>query len=88
MVESGEILTIAEAAQLLHINKITLYRHIKNGTIAVIKIGKAIRVSRAELLKALVFKPSFAKEKKPSSKKPFIIKSTDPLYLLSKNISK
>lgn len=89
MIESSNFLTIKEAARLLRVNKITLYRHIKNGTIAVIKIGKAIRINKAELLKSTIFKsPVDKKEIKTAGKKSYVLKANDPLYLLSKNTSK
>lgn len=43
------ILTIAEAAAYLRCHRVTLYKEIHSGRLAVLKIGGAFRVSRAAL---------------------------------------
>lgn len=46
-------MTIKEVAELLRVNKMTIYRYIKAGKIEAYKIGKDFRVSKIELDKFL-----------------------------------
>lgn len=46
-----EFLTVQEVADLLRVNKMTIYRYIKAGKIAAVKIGKDYRLADNELQK-------------------------------------
>lgn len=48
-----KFMTIKEVAELLRVNKMTIYRYIKAGKIEAYKIGKDFRVSKIELDKFL-----------------------------------
>lgn len=52
----SEFLTVVEVAKYLGMHKLSVYRAIKNGTIPYKRIGKNIRVSKAELDEAMVGK--------------------------------
>lgn len=86
MKDSKDILTIKEAASLLRVHKITIYRHIQAGKILVIRIGRALRISKTELLKSSALIPTSDKKSnlKDRSKQSYTINDTDSLYLLSK----
>lgn len=46
-----ELLTIAEAAQLLRVTPITIRRHIAAGQLAAVKVGKGVRLRREAIEK-------------------------------------
>jgi len=48
--ESGEVLTVDEAALLLRVSRWALYRAIKGGRLPAGRVGGSIRLSRAALL--------------------------------------
>lgn len=43
------MLTIKDVARELNVHEITIFRHIKNGDIKGVKIGKSWRISQEEL---------------------------------------
>lgn len=43
------LLTVAEVADVLRVSTMTVYRLIKNGEIAAIRVGKSYRISESEL---------------------------------------
>ncbi len=45
----GSLLTVAEVAQVLRVSTMTVYRLIKNGEIAAIRVGKSYRIAEPEL---------------------------------------
>lgn len=47
-----EYLTPAEVATVLNVHKWTVYREIKAGRIAAIRVGRALRIHRATLVPA------------------------------------
>lgn len=44
-----EFLKVEEVAEILKLNKMTIYRWIKKGKIKVSKMGRIIRISKSEL---------------------------------------
>ena len=50
MTQVDEILNIEQAADLLQIHWRTLYRRVKSGQVPAVKIGRALRFSRQEIL--------------------------------------
>jgi len=49
----SDLLTVKEAGELLGMHKLTIYKHIKDGTIKASRLGKNIRISKTELLKTM-----------------------------------
>ena len=60
-----ELLTIEQVAKQLKISKVTVRRHIKEGRLRAVKIGKVVRIS-ADEVKGLFHPISKAKESKTS----------------------
>ena len=61
-----ELLTAQEAAELLKVKKATVYEMVKRGQVPGVKIGKQVRIDRADLLRLL--QPERAREEeKPRS---------------------
>jgi excisionase family DNA binding protein len=52
-VPHGQVLSVREAAALLHVNVKTLYAEISAGRFPAIRIGRAIRISRSVLTSIL-----------------------------------
>ncbi len=46
---SGQVMTVEQVAAYLQLNRLTVYRYIREGQIPATKIGKAYRVLRADL---------------------------------------
>lgn len=46
----GEVLTVVEAAELLRVNRDTLYAAINRGEVPHFRIGRIIRLSRTQIL--------------------------------------
>lgn len=49
----GGLLTVAEVADVLRVSTMTVYRLIKSGEIAAIRVGKSYRIAEPELQKYL-----------------------------------
>lgn len=49
-----EILTVRQAAEMLQVSNMMLYRLIRSGHIKAVRLGKFWRISRTELLRVLV----------------------------------
>ena len=45
----GHLLTVAEVADVLRVSTMTVYRLIKSGDVAAIRVGKSYRISEPEL---------------------------------------
>ena len=45
----GRLLTVAEVADVLRVSTMTVYRLIKNGEIAALRVGKSYRIAEPEL---------------------------------------
>ncbi len=45
----GQLLTVAEVADLLRVSNMTVYRLIKGGQIGAIRVGKNYRIPQADL---------------------------------------
>jgi excisionase family DNA binding protein len=60
-----ELLTVAEAADLLKLAKHTVYRLIASGEIPACRIGGSVRIDRAELFAAVASRPIRVEEDTP-----------------------
>ena len=49
----GGLLTVAEVADVLRVSTMTVYRLVKSGEIAAIRVGKSYRIAESELQKYL-----------------------------------
>jgi putative molybdopterin biosynthesis protein len=49
----SKFMTIKEVAELLQLNKMTLYRYVKAGKIEAYKVGKDLRIRREDFEKFL-----------------------------------
>jgi excisionase family DNA binding protein len=56
------LMTVREAAQLLHLHPSTVQRRIYNGELNAITIGRALRIRRDELDRFLAAQPSFSEK--------------------------
>lgn len=45
----SEILTVSEAAKMLNLHEITIGRHIKQGRLRAVKVGRQVRIWREDL---------------------------------------
>ncbi len=48
-VTSDQLLTISDAAKLLHVHRVTLYRWIKRGKIACVTVATAMFIPKSEI---------------------------------------
>ena len=78
-----KILTIEDAAKLLHINKFTAYRYAKTGKIPAIRVGRSWRIME-EVLEAWFYKNSIHEELR---KEKTSTKKNNPLIKLLGTIS-
>lgn len=46
-----EVVTVQELAEFVKISESTIWRHIKNGDLKALKIGKNVRIEKAEVIK-------------------------------------
>lgn len=56
-----DVLTVDEAAELLNLNRKTVYAHINAGDIPALKLGRQLRVAKDEL-RAMLSRPINARE--------------------------
>jgi excisionase family DNA binding protein len=65
VVYAPEVLTISQAADVLQLGRMTLWRRTKDGTIRSIRIGGAIRIPRSEIDRLLTQDPEGARADAP-----------------------
>lgn len=58
-----DLLTIEETARMLHVHQTTVRRHISQGRLRAVKVGKRVRVRREELERFIEPVPSYSSEK-------------------------
>ena len=75
--QSGtELLTVEQVADYLQLNKLTIYKYIREGRLPAVKIGKVYRVRKPDIeafLESKRIRPSAAPAKKapqPAAKRP------------------
>lgn len=49
----GEVLTVAQVAEYLQLNKLTVYKYIREGMIPAVRIGRVIRVRTEDVARFL-----------------------------------
>lgn len=76
-----ELLTIQEVAQMMRVSSITIRRHIKEGELKAVRVGRRVRVKKASVdrfIKPVV--PKITKQKPKQRGKPTT--AGDPLWTL------
>ncbi len=63
---AGEILTVTQLAEYLQLNKLTIYRYIREGRLTASKFGKTYRIRRADVDKFLESQRLIPAQRQPS----------------------
>lgn len=77
-----ELLTIPEAAQVMRVSPITVRRHIAQGEIEAVRVGRGVRISKESLERFI--KPVTPAKRHPGSPAPRgrALRYDDPLWRL------
>jgi excisionase family DNA binding protein len=62
----GDLLTVAQVAAYLQLNRLTVYRYIREGRLEAVRIGRTIRVRRADVQRFLEAQRAVPKGAAPS----------------------
>lgn len=83
-----EILTVEQVAEYLQLNKLTVYKYVREGKIPATKVGRLLRIARSDLMRFLDTQrvvPSAQLKAKASPTSGFRSGSTKPNRSLSRD---
>jgi len=76
--EPGEVMTVAQVADYLHLHKLTIYRYIRERKLPAIRLGRSFRVMRDDVHRFLDAQRVGTMEKRPPRAIPSVSAPVPP----------